>query len=115
MLFILRQAPYASSIAREAIDVILAAASLETKISLLFLDDGVFQLCSHQDPVKLGSKPLAAMLTALPLFGVESIFAAEQEVKERGLDVEHLVLPVELLNPLQIAGLLNASAPVFSF
>jgi tRNA 2-thiouridine synthesizing protein C len=116
ILFILTKAPYADSVAREALDVILAAASFENNfITLLFLDDGLFQLCDKQNAAELGVKPLADMLAALPLYGIEAIYAVEKHIEVRGLKCSELILPVKLLNTRQVTDLLSTADVLFSF
>ncbi|MCK7492950.1 MAG: sulfurtransferase complex subunit TusD [Comamonadaceae bacterium] len=44
ILFVLRHPPHGSMNAQESLDMILAAAAFDQSVSLLFLDDGVFQL-----------------------------------------------------------------------
>src|SRR5690554_7301836 len=73
ILLISRHAPYGSSIAREALDAVLASAAYDQQISLLFMDDGVFQLLAEQDPGSIGQKSFASMLSALPLYDVTNI------------------------------------------
>ncbi len=48
LLFISRHAPYGSSLARDALDAVLASSAYDQQLSLLFMDDGVFQLLKNQ-------------------------------------------------------------------
>ena len=62
---------------------------------MLFLDDGVLQLAVGQAPQAVQQKDLTANLQALPMFGVESLYACAQSLALRGLsetslDVERL-------------------------
>ena len=52
ILFLLRQPPYQSSRAIEAIESILVAGVFEQDVSVLFKDDGVWQLIKDQDGAK---------------------------------------------------------------
>ncbi|MCV6605105.1 MAG: DsrE family protein, partial [Porticoccaceae bacterium] len=67
LLFILRSAPYGSSLAREGLEAVLAAASLGQNVSVLFMDDGILQLTRHQQPGQIGQKNNASMAAALPM------------------------------------------------
>ncbi|MCY1350956.1 Intracellular sulfur oxidation protein DsrF [compost metagenome] len=95
LLIISRQAPWSGPGAREALDIALAGGAFDLPIGLLFLDDGVFQLTAHQQPAQLQQKDLSANLQALPLFGIEALYAAARSLAERGLDSAALSLPVQ--------------------
>ena len=98
LLIVSRQAPWSGPGAREALDIALAGGAFDLPIALLFLDDGVFQLAPGQKPANLEQKDLQANLQALPLFGVEDLFAAGRSLAERGLASDGLCLPVRVLD-----------------
>lgn len=107
MLIISRQAPWSGPGAREALDIALAGGAFDLPLGLLFLDDGVFQLASGQQPSSLQQKDLTANLQALPLFGVESLFASKRSLQERGLDGATLNLTVEVLDDSDLSALID--------
>lgn len=107
MLIITRQSPWSGPCAREALDIVLAGGAFDLPLALLFLDDGVFQLAPAQQPTRLQQKDLAANLQALPMFGVDSLFAAKRSLTERGLDEAELSLSVELLDDDGLRTLIN--------
>ncbi|MCQ2029987.1 sulfurtransferase complex subunit TusC [Stutzerimonas zhaodongensis] len=107
MLIITRQAPWAGPSAREALDIVLAGGAFELPLALLFLDDGVFQLAPEQQAARLQQKDLTANLQALPMFGVDSLFAAKRSLSERGLDEATLSLEVEVLGDADLSALIN--------
>ncbi len=74
---------------------------------MLFLDDGVFQLAAAQQPAAVQQKDLTANLQALPLFGVEALYAARRSLRERGLSEDALGLPVRLLDDAELTALLD--------
>lgn len=104
LLIISRQAPWSGPSAREALDIALAGGAFDLPLGMLFLDDGVFQLSGQQRPDQLQLKNLAANLQALPMFGVEELFACGHSLAERGLSAERFELPVQVLD----AGALRA-------
>ena len=85
LLIICRQAPWSGPCAREALDIALAGGAFDLPIAMLFLDDGVFQLQAAQQATAVQQKDLTANLQALPLFGVESLYASARSLDERGL------------------------------
>lgn len=107
LLLISRQAPWSGPGAREALDIALAGGAFDLPLALLFLDDGVFQLRKDQQPALLQQKDLAANLQALPLFGVEELYACQRSLGERGLKVDELGLSVSVLDDESLRNLLG--------
>jgi tRNA 2-thiouridine synthesizing protein C len=105
LLIVTRQAPWSGPGAREALDIALAGGAYDLPIGLLFLDDGVFQLAPSQQPSTLQQKDLGANLQALPMFGVEALYAAASSLAERGLDGAALPLAVECLDDAAVSAL----------
>lgn len=107
LLLICRRSPWSGPAAREALDVALAGGAFDLPISLLFLDDGVFQLKPGQQPAAVQQKDLTANLQALPLFGVEALYVARADLDSRGLSAEHLNLPATPVEDVDLAALLD--------
>lgn len=107
MLIISRSAPWAGPGAREALDIALAGGAFDLPLAILFLDDGVFQLANDQAPAKLQQKDLTANLQALPLFGVEALYACAYSLDKRGLTANGLNLPVEVLDDAALRSLIG--------
>src|SRR5690554_2534328 len=107
MLIISRQSPWGGPSAREALDIALAGGAFDLPLGMLFLDDGVFQLTQAQQPSQLQQKDLTANLQALPMFGVDSLYAARRSLEERGLDAAALTLPAEVLDDTALHALIN--------
>jgi len=107
MLIITRQSPWSGPSAREALDIVLAGGAFELPLGLLFLDDGVFQLAPDQQATQLQQKDLTANLQALPMFGIDALYAAKRSLSERGLDEGTLSLSVELLDDAGLRALIN--------
>ncbi|MCC8343149.1 sulfurtransferase complex subunit TusC [Pseudomonas stutzeri] len=107
LLIISRQAPWSGPSAREALDIVLAGGAFELPLGLLFLDDGVFQLAPEQLAASVEQKDLTANLQALPLFGIDALFAARRSLSERQLAESTLALPVEVLDDAGLRALIN--------
>ncbi|MFI8980320.1 sulfurtransferase complex subunit TusC [Ectopseudomonas khazarica] len=107
LLIISRQAPWSGPGAREALDIALAGGAFDLPIGMLFLDDGVFQLNQGQQPGALQQKDLGANLLALPMFGVEDLYASERSLAERGLAGNELNLAVQRLDDSALTALLD--------
>ncbi|MCP8465886.1 sulfurtransferase complex subunit TusC [Pseudomonas sp. ZM23] len=114
LLIISRHAPWAGPAAREALDIALAGGAFDLPISMLFLDDGVFQLAPDQRPQTLEQKDLQANLQALPLFGVDALYVSQRSLGERGLDASGLTLPVQALDADALRDLLETHDQVIT-
>jgi tRNA 2-thiouridine synthesizing protein C len=107
LLIVSRQPPWAGPSAREALDIALAGGAFDLPLGMLFLDDGVFQLAPAQQPAALQQKDLAANLQALPLFGIESLYASARSLQERGLEQQTLTLAAEVLDDAALIALID--------
>ena len=115
LLFITRKAPYGSSMARDALDAMLAASVYDQDLSVLFMGDGVFQLIKEQKPLSSGMKSLAASLPALPLYDIDQIYVQQSALDHRGLKEADLVLPAKALENHAIADLMEKQEAILSF
>lgn len=107
LLIICRQSPWSGIQAREILDIALTGGAFDLPLALLFLDDAVLQLLPEQQPSLLQQKDLTANLQALPLFGVELLYAARRSLIERGLDEHSLGLPVQVLDDHELQQLIG--------
>ncbi|MDO9623061.1 MAG: sulfurtransferase complex subunit TusC [Pseudomonas sp.] len=107
LLIISRQSPWSGPSAREALDIALAGGAFDLPLGMLFLDDGVFQLAPAQQPATLQQKDLSANLQALPLFGVEALYASARSLQERGLEQQTLTLATEVLDDAALVALID--------
>jgi len=98
LLIVLRQSPYSSSKAREALDLALVAAAFNQPVSMLFMDDGVYQLVAGQDADLLGMKSLEKVLPMLPMYELENIYAEAASLQQRGVDPTHSPIPLKVLD-----------------
>jgi len=113
LTFISRRAPYGEDFARAMLDMVMAAAVFDQQVQLVFMDDGVYQLLADQAPEAIHNKNLSANLSALPLYGVETVYADAESLALRGLQSDKLVLPVTVADSSQLKALIAASDQVF--
>lgn len=115
LLFLNRKAPYGSSLPREALDAVLMASAFGQQITLVFLEDGVFQLKKKQDPSSIEMKNFSKTFSALELYGVSSIFVEQTSMEKRGLSLDQLAIPAEMIQPEALGTLLEEQDQVLSF
>jgi tRNA 2-thiouridine synthesizing protein C len=75
ILFLLRHGPYASSHAVEALETVLVAGVFDQQVSVLFRDDGVWQLLAGQDGTAVEQRTVSRVLSALPEYDVTQLYA----------------------------------------
>lgn len=115
-MFISRHAPYGSSVAKDALDAVLTTAAYDQDLSLLFMDDGVFQLLKDQKSGEISQKNFASMLPILPLYEVENIFVHLESLAARGISSDELLLDsVQILDSRAVSALLAQQDQLLSF
>lgn len=95
VLFTIREKP--GILANETVDVVLVSGIMEQPTSVVFLDDGVYQLVSDLETINL--KDTKMKWSALPTYGVEQVYALQDSLRERTIDVTQLpdwVKPIEM-------------------
>ena len=112
ILFLLRQPPYATGHAVEALESILVAGVFEQQVSVLFRDDGVWQLLKDQSGDALGARTVGNVVRALPEYEVKDIYVCAESLAQRGLVVDDLVLTVKLLSQREQLTLISAQQAV---
>ncbi len=116
LLIISRRAPYGNSLPREALDVALAAAIYDQDVGILFMDDGVFQLLKEQNPESILQKNFASTLSALPLYGVDKLYAHKESLENRSITCDELVLDdITILTSENVEKLLDQQDHLLSF
>jgi tRNA 2-thiouridine synthesizing protein C len=106
-LFVMRQLPHNSSRVQETLDQLLTTAAFDQFVSLLFMDDGVFQLKSAQASEFMVMKNTAAMFLSLELYGITQVYVETESLKARGLAQDDLIMPVQLLPRTAVNGLIQ--------
>ncbi len=90
-LYLNRKAPYGTIYALESLEVVLIGAAFDQKVSLAFVDDGVFQLVKGQDTKGAGMKNFSPTYRALGDYGVTQLYVEQESLAERGLTVDDLM------------------------
>jgi tRNA 2-thiouridine synthesizing protein C len=112
-LVISRQPALGGPAPREALDIVLAGGAFELPLAMLFAGPGVTQLLAA-DSTALEQKDLSANLSALPLFGVDAIYAEATALRRLGITPEQLPAWVTPLEPEALAMLIHDHDQVIS-
>ena len=86
-----RKAPYGTVYAWESLEVVLIGAAFDQDCSLVFVDDGVYQLTKGQDTTGLGIKNFAPTYAALGDYDIKKIYVEKESLEARGLTVDDLM------------------------
>lgn len=114
-MYVNRRAPYGSVYALESLEVVLIGAAFNQDVSVVFADDGVFQLKKGQDTKELGMKNFSPTYRALEMYGVEKLYVEKESLEARGLTEEDLVVSVEVMSSSEIGKLMEQQDVVLSF
>ncbi|MDM8559120.1 sulfurtransferase complex subunit TusC [Candidatus Parabeggiatoa sp. HSG14] len=117
-LYVNRKAPYGSIYALESLEVVLIGAAFEQDVSMVFIDDGVYQLKKDQQTSVssgIGMKDFSKTYRALEGYDVEKLYVDKKSMEERGLSVDELVVPVTILDDAQMGELMEQQDVVLSF
>ena len=114
-MFVNRKAPYGTIYALESLEVVLITATFDQDVSLVFIDDGVYDIVKGQQTKDIGIKNFSPSYRALEGYDVEKLYVDEESLKSRGLTEKDLLVPVEILNTQQMAELMAQQDVVLSF
>ncbi|MFA5241896.1 MAG: sulfurtransferase complex subunit TusC [Sulfuricella sp.] len=113
--FINRKAPYGTIYALESLEVVLISAAFDQDVSLVFADDGVYQLKKGQATKAVGMKNFSPTYRALEGYDIEKLYVEKESMEARGLTADDLIVDVEVLAADEMAALLEEQDVVLSF
>lgn len=114
IVFLLRQSPYGSTLAREALDMALAAAAFDQTVQLVFMSDGVYQLINAQQSQLIQRKNIEKTLDALSLYDINTLFVDSQSLSQRGLTMAQLRSDVSEIDKLSLQQLIAEADQVIN-
>ena len=114
-MFVNRKAPYGTIYALESLEVVLIAATFDQDCSLVFADDGVYQLAKGQNTKAIALKNFSPTYRALEDYDIEKLYVERESLAARGLTEDDLMVPVAVLSSAELAELMAAQDVVLSF
>lgn len=115
ILIINRIAPCGTANAAESLDLLLAYSAFDHEVSVVFMDEGVWQLKTGQDSTALQQKNFTAALAALPLYDINNIYVEQTSLVQRELTLQDLLLPCAVLTSEELAILIAEQDLVLGF
>lgn len=113
--YVNRKAPYGTVYALESLEVVLIGAAFEQDVSLVFVDDGVFQLAKGQDTADISMKNFSPTYRALEMYDVEKLYVEKEALEARGLSEEDLLVDVQVKTRAEIIDLMEEQDVVLTF
>lgn len=113
-LFVNRRAPYGTIYALESLETVLISAAFDQDVSVVFIDDGVFQLKKGQDTTGINMKNFSPTFRALEGYDVEKLYVEKESLEARGLTADDLVVDVEILGTDELREIMAAQDVVIS-
>jgi tRNA 2-thiouridine synthesizing protein C len=113
-MFVNRKAPYGTVYALESLETVLISAAFDQDVSVVFADDGVYQLKKGQDTAGINMKNFSPTFRALDGYDVEKLYVEKESLEARGLTEEDLVVDVEILSTDELREIMAAQDVVIS-
>ncbi|MFM2067926.1 MAG: hypothetical protein RLZZ584_2835 [Pseudomonadota bacterium] len=113
-MFVNRKAPHGTIYALESLEVVLITATLDQDTSLVFLDDGVYQLAKGQVTKGIGTKNFSPTYRALEGYDIEKLYVERESMQARGLTEADLLVPVTVMSSVEMAALMAEQDVVLS-
>jgi tRNA 2-thiouridine synthesizing protein C len=113
-LFVNRKAPHGTVYALESLETVLISAAFDQDVSVVFIDDGVFQLKKDQDTTGVNMKNFAKTFRALDGYDVEKLYVEKESLEARGLTQDDLIVDVEVLESKELGKIMAAQDVVIS-
>jgi len=114
-MFVNRTAPYGTVYALESLEVVLITAAFDQDVSLVFIDDGVWQLKKGQQTKGIETKNFSPTYRALEGYDVEKLYVERESLAARGLTESDLIVDVTVLAADELGRLMDEQDVVLSF
>ncbi len=105
VLAVNRRPPYGTSHAAELLELVLMIGAFDQKVSILFIDDGIYQLMRNQNPQVLGQQKLSSAFNVLSQYGVDNVLVDGESLHSRNVKADDLDIPVTIISTNELADL----------
>lgn len=105
VLYTIREKP--GNLANETIDAVLVSGIMEQTTTVVFLDNGVFQLICNLETINL--KDTKMKWSALATYGIEQVYVLQDSLQERTIDPAQLPDWVEPIDEPELRRLVHCA------
>ncbi|OOF67998.1 sulfurtransferase complex subunit TusC [Rodentibacter caecimuris] len=115
--FVFRSPPHGTSVSREALDALLAAAAFcdEREIGIFFIDDGVFNLLKGQKTDFILQKDFSRAFKLLDLYEIKQRFICNDSLERLNLAEDQLIISVEKVPRFVLIEKLKQAQKILTF
>ena len=114
-MYVNRRAPHGTIYAQESLEVVLIGAAFDQDVSVVFLDDGVYQIHKDQDTSAIGTKNFSKTFRALEMYDVEKLYVEKESMELRGMTEDDFNVEVEVKTSEEIGRLMEEQDVILSF
>ncbi len=114
ILFIQTQAPYGDQQAQEGLDMILGASAFYDDVAIIFVSDGIWQLCQSQAPNTKYRKELAKIYQSLEFYDIDKIYVDANSLTARDVKPEELLLTPKVIEQEKFNSLIEQYSQVLT-
>ncbi|MHB1351959.1 MAG: sulfurtransferase complex subunit TusC [Thiobacillus sp.] len=114
-MFLNRKAPHGTVYALEGLEVVLITAAFDQDVSLVFTDDGIYQLMKGIDTKGIEVKDFSKTYRALEGYDIEKLYVDRFSMEARGLTEDDLIVDVNVLSDDEMKSLMDEQDVVISF
>tara|TARA_B100001079_G_C16217433_1_gene428713 strand:- start:79 stop:483 length:405 start_codon:yes stop_codon:yes gene_type:complete len=90
-MYLNRRSSFGTVYALESLEVVLITAAFEQDVSLVFIDDGVYQIVEGQNTDGISMKNFSKTYHALGDYEINKLYVSAESLEERGLTEEDLM------------------------
>jgi len=112
---ILRKLPYSTSMVFDAISLSQVFSVFNQKSSVIFLDDGLYQLIDNQEPSNILQKKISLNIESLDLYDMDKVIVCLEDLNDRKLNKSDLCINAEIMDRQAIAIWINNQDIVLTF
>lgn len=113
-MYVNRKAPYGTIYAMETLENVLVAAAFDQDVSVVFVDDGVYQIKKGQNTEDTGMKNFSPTFRALDGYDVEKLYVERESLEARGIAEEDLIVDIEIVGTEELKELMEAQDVIMS-
>lgn len=114
-MFVNRRAPHGTIYALESLEVVLVTAAFDQEVTVVFMDDGVYQLVKGQQTEGIGTKNFSPAYRALEDYDVHKLLVDRDSMDLRKVREEDFLIPVEVVDSHRIGLLMQEQDVILSF
>jgi tRNA 2-thiouridine synthesizing protein C len=114
-MFVNRKAPHGTVYALEGLEVVLISAAFDQDVSMVFTDDGVYELIKGMNTKGIEVKDFSKTYRALEGYDIEKLYVEKASMDARGLAEDDLIVDVTVLDSAEMASLMAEQDVVISF